>query len=413
MEWWSSHTHAHTQHLRVSKQQLSPLTVTHFLCFRSFSSLVDSRVAKRTCGLCCTPYLRHAIVCGGTRTVIPAENNTSFSLVKPSLRAHHREQALRSHDIISLPGQAVHLVFPRTLRCFTVPLCEAETSGGENIYIWETAVNLFLWWDLFLENKVIRYPPSLQMICLKGMEPFPPEFLRYSHFCLWDALAFRYALRPLRSIKTLKDYLPTPWYKYLHLSGWRAGCMQTVSSQTDSLCFSPPAHTQSNLRHWEQTKKERGPRCIFKSCTKFNPHSYSQSLRLISLTGEGTCLRIALTAGACFSVLGLPFRDAPADLHSGILSNQNFFFFSRKSHYLKTTFYIHSDYLWYWNLFYWGGARRSGTTGATHTDAVFSWQRCPRYNSKHFELMHYFLLVSQPIHVWNTLNKGKYSEKNV
>lgn len=38
----------------------------------------------------------------GTWTVIPAENNTSFSLVKPSVRPHHREQALRILDIISI-----------------------------------------------------------------------------------------------------------------------------------------------------------------------------------------------------------------------------------------------------------------------------------------------------------------------
>lgn len=118
----------HSQYLRVSQQQLSPLAVTHFLCFRSFSFFVDSREAKRTRGLCAL-HICAAIICAGTWTVIPAENDTSFSLVKPSLGAHHREQALRIHDIISLPGQAVHSVFPRTLRCFMVPLCEAETMG--------------------------------------------------------------------------------------------------------------------------------------------------------------------------------------------------------------------------------------------------------------------------------------------
>lgn len=62
----------------------------------------------------------------GTWTVIPAENNTSFSPVKPSVRAHHREQALRIHDIISLPGKVVHSVFPTALHCSKVLQCEVN-----------------------------------------------------------------------------------------------------------------------------------------------------------------------------------------------------------------------------------------------------------------------------------------------
>lgn len=34
--------------------------------------------------------------------VLPAENSTSFSPVKPSVRPHHGEQALKIRDIISL-----------------------------------------------------------------------------------------------------------------------------------------------------------------------------------------------------------------------------------------------------------------------------------------------------------------------
>lgn len=60
-------------------------------------------------------FLSVLIVWGGTWTVIPAENNTSFSPVKPSVRPHHREQALRIRDIISLPGKVAHSIFPATL----------------------------------------------------------------------------------------------------------------------------------------------------------------------------------------------------------------------------------------------------------------------------------------------------------
>lgn len=62
----------------------------------------------------------------GTWTVIPAENNTSFSPVKPSVRTHHREQALRIHDIISLPGKVVHSVFPTALHCSKVLQCDVN-----------------------------------------------------------------------------------------------------------------------------------------------------------------------------------------------------------------------------------------------------------------------------------------------
>lgn len=67
----------------------------------------------------------------GTWTVIPAENNTSFSPVKPSVRPHHREQALRIHDIISLPGKVVHSIFPATLRCSKVLQCGAKKKKSE------------------------------------------------------------------------------------------------------------------------------------------------------------------------------------------------------------------------------------------------------------------------------------------
>lgn len=44
-------------------------------------------------------------------------------------------------------------------------------------------------------------------------------------------------------------------------------------------------------------------------------HSHFQSPRLNPLTGEGVCLRIALTAGACLSVLAMPSKKVLADLH--------------------------------------------------------------------------------------------------
>lgn len=50
----------------------------------------------------CTLYIA---IWGGTWTVIPAENSTPFSPVKSSVRPHHGEQALKNHDIISLPGR--------------------------------------------------------------------------------------------------------------------------------------------------------------------------------------------------------------------------------------------------------------------------------------------------------------------
>lgn len=47
--------------------------------------------------------------------MLPAENSTSFSPVKPSVRPHHGEQALRIRDIISLSGKLVLSIFPTML----------------------------------------------------------------------------------------------------------------------------------------------------------------------------------------------------------------------------------------------------------------------------------------------------------
>lgn len=95
--------------------------VTHFPCSESFPSPTDSSGAKKkTLRFMYTSYLSSNRLRGGTWTVIPAENNTSFSSVKPSARAHHGEQALRIHDI-SLPGNVVHSIFPTTLRRGEIP----------------------------------------------------------------------------------------------------------------------------------------------------------------------------------------------------------------------------------------------------------------------------------------------------
>lgn len=111
MCWHVVHWHAQAVLKGLST---AAFTVTHFLCFRSFSFLVDSRDVKKIPVFWYTSYLSSSRL-WGTWTVIPAENNTSFSPVKPSVRAHHREQALKIRDIISLPGRLVHSIFPTTL----------------------------------------------------------------------------------------------------------------------------------------------------------------------------------------------------------------------------------------------------------------------------------------------------------
>lgn len=79
--------------------------------------------------------------------------------------------------------------------------------------------------------------------------------------------------------------------------------------------------TWSNLWHLEHSgiKKKKILLMYFQQSCTVQSYSYSQSPRLNPLTGEGVCLRIALTAGAQFSVLVMPFKDELADLHSGFL----------------------------------------------------------------------------------------------
>lgn len=122
---WESNracTHANTLHSRVSQWHQLLHGVTHILCYASFfPSPVDPWGPKEEGGkrnpVVYIHFLSVLIVWGGTWTVIPAENNTSFSPVKPSVRPHHREQALRIRDIISLPGKVAHSIFPATLHC--------------------------------------------------------------------------------------------------------------------------------------------------------------------------------------------------------------------------------------------------------------------------------------------------------
>lgn len=117
-------THAHMVLEGLSTAPIRSSVSLISLAPRVFSSLADpSRIQKKrkkkNLFFMYTSYLS----CNrlrGTWTVIPAENNTSFSPVKPSVRPHHREQALRIHDIISLPGKVVHSIFLTTLHCSKV-----------------------------------------------------------------------------------------------------------------------------------------------------------------------------------------------------------------------------------------------------------------------------------------------------
>lgn len=74
--------------------------------------------------------------------------------------------------------------------------------------------------------------------------------------------------------------------------------------------------------HWVQSEPSGRFRIkvlllYFQQC--WTVQSHSQSLRLNPLTGEGVCLRTALTAGTRLSVLAMPFKSVLADLHSGFL----------------------------------------------------------------------------------------------
>lgn len=122
---WESNgarTHANTLRSRVSQRHQLLHGVTHIHCDASFfpsprgpSRAQGGRKKKKKNPVVYVHFLSVLIVWGGTWTVIPAENNTSFSPVKPSVRPHHREQALRIRDIISLPGKVAHSIFPATL----------------------------------------------------------------------------------------------------------------------------------------------------------------------------------------------------------------------------------------------------------------------------------------------------------
>lgn len=77
-------------------------------------------------------------------------------------------------------------------------------------------------------------------------------------------------------------------------------------------------YTWSNLRHLERSGEKVLLLYFRQGCT-VQSHSHFQSPRLNPLAGEGVCLRIALTAGACLSVLAMPSKGILADLHSGFL----------------------------------------------------------------------------------------------
>lgn len=120
-----------------------------------------------------TSYLSSNRLRGGTWTVIPAENNTSFSSVKPSARAHHGEQALRIHDI-SLPGNVVHSIFPTTSHRGEIPQRWVKTV--------KTAWKIVLICCLFWEEKVGNVKSTFFFQRLLFFRP---------HFLLWDIVSFK------------------------------------------------------------------------------------------------------------------------------------------------------------------------------------------------------------------------------
>lgn len=91
-----------------------PLLCEFSLPLRTLEGPQIKRRRKKTPWSMYTSYLCRCCL-RRTWTVLPAENSTSFSPVKPSVRPHHGEQALRIRDIISLSGKVVLSIFPTTL----------------------------------------------------------------------------------------------------------------------------------------------------------------------------------------------------------------------------------------------------------------------------------------------------------
>lgn len=114
-------TQANKLRLRVSQRHQFLYSITHILCYASPESWRPNEKKEGNNKPLVYPcFLSVQIVWGGTWTIIPVENNTSFSPVKPSVRPHRREQALRTGDIISLPGKVAHSIFSATLHCGVV-----------------------------------------------------------------------------------------------------------------------------------------------------------------------------------------------------------------------------------------------------------------------------------------------------
>lgn len=108
------------------------------------------------------------------------------------------------------------------------------------------------------------------------------------------------------------------WYKYLHLNRSRKCCLQTTSMKATWFFF----FFQSGPRVQSEasgTFRKKVFLLYFQQGCTVQSHSHFQSPRLNPLTGEGVCLRIALTAGARLSVLAMPSKGVLADLHSGFL----------------------------------------------------------------------------------------------
>lgn len=183
----------------------------------------------------------------GTWTVIPAENNTSFSPVKPSVRAHHREQALRIHDIISLPGKVVHSVFPTALHCSKVLQCDVNKKWKIRWCRCTACVNLV---------SALRGFSCKQgdPIWAKAIECFLFTLIAMISACM-TLLIYLLSCSHCEIDGNLQVGPTTPWersgrfYRVIYLiETFALEYMQEI--QQNRAVFSPPlSYTSFNLRH--------------------------------------------------------------------------------------------------------------------------------------------------------------------
>lgn len=149
--------------LRASQQPHLLLGVTHFSSSVSFlflcRALRGHKIQRRRRKKNPVVYVHFMCCLRRTWTVLPAENSTSFSPVKPSVRPHHGEQALRIRDIISLSGKLVLSIFPTTLRHVEVLQHreEEETKLSERGASWKT------WRVYVVDTKKTKMEKILQV----------------------------------------------------------------------------------------------------------------------------------------------------------------------------------------------------------------------------------------------------------